>query len=60
MKAVFDDDTYKKIGRPDLNSRIFIKRGNKKYYGLVHTVAYLNKGVELRIKVDKIKEVNGA
>jgi hypothetical protein len=56
MKAYFDADTWIKMGQPDLNSRIFIKRGKKKYFGRVHTISYgTKKGIEIRIQVDKVK-----
>lgn len=60
MKAYFDSDTWNKIGRPDLGSRIFIKRGKKLYFGEVHTIGFgTKKGIEIRIKVDKIKADEG-
>lgn len=56
MRAFFDPETYKKIGSPDINSRIFIKRGSKKYYGNIHTIDYTSrKGIEVRISVDKVR-----
>ena len=49
----FDYKTYEKIGRPDLNSKIFYinKETNEKVYGYVSQVEYGNKrGVKLKIK----------
>lgn len=55
MYTYFDNDTYDKMGKPDLGDRIFIKRGGKRYFGKIHSVYYgTRKGIRLDIKVDKV------
>lgn len=51
-KKVFDVETWRKIGRPDIGSKMFYINGfGKKVYGTVVEINYNHKhGVELIIK----------
>lgn len=50
MKTVFDANTWKKIGQPDIGCKMFLKRGKKKIWGIVESINYGHKkGVEISI-----------
>lgn len=40
IKRSFDKSTYLKLGQPDLNSKMYMKQGGKKIWGLVTSVSY--------------------
>ena len=52
-RRIFDAETWRKIGQPDLNSKMYYIDGQtgKKVWGRVTEINYGHKrGVELRIK----------
>lgn len=40
MKRKFTQETYAKMGRPDLGSKMYFMKGGKKIYGKVSLVKY--------------------
>lgn len=55
IKRLFDADTYKKIGSPDLNSIIFFKKEGKKRYGKVVLVNYYGFKGKIQIGIEPFK-----
>jgi hypothetical protein len=50
-RRVFDTNTWIKLGKPDLNSKMYFMKNNKKVWGTVISINYNHKkGVELKIK----------
>lgn len=49
---IFNSETYEKIGRPDLNDKMFYINGKtgKKVWGRVTEISFPRKGVRLKIK----------
>jgi hypothetical protein len=50
-KRIFDSATWRKIGQPDLNSRMYFIQGGRKVWGNVTSIAFTRKGIELQIKI---------
>lgn len=40
IKRYFDSETYRKIGSPDLGSKMFLPRGGKRIYGKVSLLKF--------------------
>lgn len=56
MTRVFDANTWKKIGQPDIGSKMFFKQGDKKIWGIVDAINYGHKkGVAISIRPFKSK-----
>ncbi len=50
-KRIFDSETWRKIGQPDLGSKMYFIENGKKVWGEVISVNYGHKkGIELKIK----------
>ena len=49
-KRIFDSATWRKIGQPDLNSRMYFIKDGKRVWGNVTSIAFTRKGIELQIK----------
>ncbi len=50
-KKIFDTETWKKLGHPDLGSKMYFVEKGKKIWGEVVSIHYGHKkGVELKIK----------
>lgn len=55
IKRLFDTDTYRKMGCPDLNSIIFMKKSGKKRYGKVVLLSFTGHKGKIQIGIDPFK-----
>lgn len=56
LKQLFDTETYRKMGSPDLDSTIFIKRGTKKVYGRVALIDFYAHKNKIEIGIEPFKK----
>lgn len=55
LKRLFDDETYRKIGCPDLGSIIYFKSQGKKRWGKVVLVNYYGKKDKIQLGIEPFK-----
>ena len=56
LKRLFDSDTYRKLGCPDLNSVMYFTQKGKKVYGKIISVSFHGHKGKIQLGLEPFKK----